>query len=116
MTAGALDTGGYVPVCRSDELAPGRMRWVGVKGERVLVANVDGEFYAVSDQCGHQFASLSRGRLKGHEVECPLHFARFDLRTGRQCGGPDGKDIACYQTLVVGGEVWVKPSGGEERY
>ena len=96
-----------VTVCRQGDLAPGSMRWVNVKGERVLLANVEGRFYAVSDTCGHQFASLSRGTLKGHEVECPLHFATFDLRTGRQTGGPDARDIPCYEVVVAGDEVRV---------
>lgn len=103
----AEHTRDYVSVCRTHELAPGAMRWVSVKGERVLLANVEGEFHAVSDRCGHQFASLSRGRLIGHEVECPLHFARFDVRTGKLCDGPESRDIHCYQVLVVGEEVWV---------
>ena len=108
----AEQTRDYVAVCRRDELAPGQMRWVSVKGERVLLANVDGEFHAVSDTCGHQFASLSRGKLRGWEVECPLHFATFDVRTGRFCSGPDSADIACYKVLMVGDEVWVKTVAG----
>lgn len=103
------DSASYVTVCGKDDLAPGKMRWVAVNGERVLLANVGGEFCAVSDRCGHQFASLSRGRLIGHEVECPLHFATFDVRTGKCTGGPDSKDIACYQVLVMGDDVRIKP-------
>ena len=99
----------WITVCSKDDLAPGTMRWVSVNGERVLLANVEGEFCAVSDRCGHQFASLSRGRLNGHEVECPLHFATFDVRTGKCTGGPDSKDIACYQVLVMGDDVRIKP-------
>ena len=73
---------GFVPVSTVADLPPGHMRWVTVDRERVLLVNVDGTFYALSDVCGHQRAPLSRGRLEGHVVECPLHFARFDVRTG----------------------------------
>ena len=72
---------GFIPVSKVADLRPGRMKWVAVHRERVLLVNVDGTFYALSDVCGHQRAPLSRGRLKRHVVECPLHFARFDVRT-----------------------------------
>ena len=54
---------GFVPVPRVSELAPGTMKWVAVDRERVLVANVDGAFYAIPDVCGHRQAPLSKGTL-----------------------------------------------------
>ena len=63
------------------ELPPGHMTWVAVDRERVLLVNVNGAFYALRDVCGHQRAPLSKGRLEGYVVECPLHFARYDVRT-----------------------------------
>jgi len=52
--------------------------------------------YALSDVCGHQRASLSKGRLEGYVLECPLHFARYDVRTGALLSGPVVEDIRCY--------------------
>ncbi len=46
------------------------------------------EFYAFKDECGHQKSALSKGTLKGTAVECPLHFARFDVTTGSLLSGP----------------------------
>ena len=48
----------------------------------IAVFNVDGDLYAIDDTCTHQDASLSDGWLEGCAVECPLHAACFDLRTG----------------------------------
>ena len=79
----------FVPVARTSELAPGEMKRVLVDRERVLLANVDGRFYALADNCGHQKAALSKGKLEGIVVECPLHFACFDLTTGKALSGPD---------------------------
>jgi nitrite reductase/ring-hydroxylating ferredoxin subunit len=98
----------FVPVSKVGELPPGRMTWVAVDGKRVLLANVDGTFYALSDTCGHQRATLSRGRLEGHEVECPLHFARFDVRTGRLLSGPVSEDIPVHEVRVEGDVICVK--------
>ena len=79
----------FVAVARTSELAPGEMKRVLVERERVLLANVDGDYYALNDWCGHQKAALSKGKLEGSVVECPLHFACFDVTTGKALSGPD---------------------------
>jgi hypothetical protein len=68
-------TDGFVPVAKASELSPGQMKWVAVNGERRVLANVEGTFYAISDVCGHRNAPLSRGKLDGYLIECPLHYA-----------------------------------------
>ena len=92
---------------RVSELAPGSMTWTVVEGVRVMVANVDGTFYALKDACGHRQAALSRGTLHGHAVECPLHYARFDVRTGRLLDGPTSTDIPTYEVVVEDGVIYV---------
>ena len=99
---------GFVPVTQASELSPGAMTWVAVDRERVLIANVDGAFYALRDSCGHRQAPLSKGTLEGHVIECPLHFAQFDVRTGRLLTGPAAADIPTYQVRVDGDTVYVK--------
>ena len=99
---------GFLPVTRASTLAPGAMTWVAVERERVLLANVDGVFYALRDACGHRQAPLSKGTLSGHVVECPLHFACFDARTGELLNGPVSADVPTYPVRVEGDTVYVK--------
>jgi nitrite reductase/ring-hydroxylating ferredoxin subunit len=99
---------GFVPVTRVSALPPGAMTWVAIDRERVLIANVDGVFYALADCCGHRHALLSRGILQGHVIECPLHFAQFDVRTGKLLCGPTAADVPTYQVMVEGDTVYVK--------
>src|SRR2546425_3086783 len=99
---------GFVPVTRASELAPGVMTWAVVDRERILVANVDGAFYALQDACGHRQAPLSKGTLEGHVIECPLHFATFDVRTGKLLSGPVAEDVPTYQVQVKDDTVYVK--------
>jgi 3-phenylpropionate/trans-cinnamate dioxygenase ferredoxin subunit len=99
---------GLVPVMRACELAPGAMTWVAIDRERVLVVNVEGAFYALQDRCGHRQALLSRGTLQGHVIECPLHFAQFDVRTGKLLSGPTAADVLTYEVLVAEDTVYVK--------
>ena len=99
---------GFVPVSTVADLPPGHMTWVVVERERVLLVNVDGTFYALQDACGHQRAPLSRGRVAGHVMECPLHFARFDIRTGQLLHGPVAENVAVYEVRVDGDLVYVQ--------
>jgi nitrite reductase/ring-hydroxylating ferredoxin subunit len=99
---------GFVVVGRVSELAPGEMKFAVVEGERIVLANVEGSFYALRDVCGHRNAPLSRGRLNGCVIECPLHFAQFDIRTGKLVDGPVSADVAVYETRVDGGTVYAR--------
>jgi len=99
---------GFVPVTPASGLAPGSMRWVVVDRERVLIANVEGAFYALRDMCGHRGAPLSTGVLVGHVIECPLHYATFDVRTGKLLSGPVSADVPSYEVQVDDGTVYVK--------
>ena len=100
---------GFVPVALVSELPPGQMKWVAVDRERVVLANVNGAFYALRDVCGHKNAPLSRGKLVGHLIECPLHFAQFDVRTGELVNGPVSTAIPTYEVRVEEDTVYVKP-------
>ena len=97
-----------MPAMASCELAPGEMRVVVIDRERVLVANVDGAFHALHDRCGHAGAPLSTGTLSGHVIECPLHFACFDVRTGALLSGPVAADVPRYEVRVEGDTVYLR--------
>ena len=101
---------GFVPVAKVADLASGQMKWVAVDRERVLLVNVEGSFYALSDACGHQRAPLSKGRLEGHMVECPLHFAEYDVRTGALLSGPVATDVPTHEVRVEAETIYVKRS------
>ena len=100
---------GFVPVAKAAELSPGQMRWVAVNGERLVLANVEGVFYALSDVCGHRNAPLSRGKLDGYLIECPLHYAQFDVRTGELVNGPVSTAVPIYPVRIEGDTIFVKP-------
>jgi nitrite reductase/ring-hydroxylating ferredoxin subunit len=99
---------GFIPVAKASELEPGHLKWVAVDRERVVLANVAGVFYALRDVCGHRQAPLSRGKLSGHLIECPLHFAQFDVRTGELVNGPLSTAVPIYEVRVEEDTVYVK--------
>ena len=53
-----------------------------VAGERILVANVGGEFFAMRAKCNHMGGPLEKGTLEANVVTCPLHGSRWDVKTG----------------------------------
>ena len=99
---------GFVPVITTSELSPGAMKWLVVDRDRVLIVNVEGVFYALRDACGHRQAPLSKGTLEGYVIECPLHFATFDVRTGKLLSGPVADDVPTYSVQVKDDTVYVK--------
>jgi 3-phenylpropionate/trans-cinnamate dioxygenase ferredoxin subunit len=65
-------------------------------------------YFAVSAWCSHQKTSLAHGEVEDHEVECPLHGARFDLRTGRHLTLPAVRPIPRYDVKVEGEKIFVR--------
>jgi 3-phenylpropionate/trans-cinnamate dioxygenase ferredoxin subunit len=73
----------YVSVADVSELPVNKMIMVVVGGKEVLLANVDGSYYAIANKCSHLGGSLVKGSLDGSIVTCPRHGARFDVKTGQ---------------------------------
>ena len=88
-------------------LGEGETTRVRIGAQEVLVACVEGQFYAVSAVCPHAGQLLARGRLQGGEIRCPAHGAAFDLRTGTCTAGPAQSPIACFPVLLEAGKVWI---------
>lgn len=97
----------FIQAIEADKLPPGQMTCVEMDGKRILLANVDGTFYATDDSCTHEDASLSSGSLKGELVKCPLHGSRFSLRTGEPTEDPAEDALRCYPVKIDGGMVLV---------
>ena len=76
---------------------PGRTQGLVVDGHEVLLCNVNGELYALQNACSHAAARLDGGRLRGHQLECPLHGAVFDVRSGIALTPPARKPLDLYR-------------------
>jgi nitrite reductase/ring-hydroxylating ferredoxin subunit len=91
-----------------DELAEGDVLGVQAHGKPIALYRVEGEVYATHDICSHEHAHLSEGYLDGCEIECPLHQARFDIRTGKATCRPATEAIAVYPIQIVGKDIFVR--------
>ncbi|PWC37663.1 3-phenylpropionate/cinnamic acid dioxygenase ferredoxin subunit [Azospirillum sp. TSO35-2] len=97
-----------IRVCSVDDLQPGDARRVECS-PAVAVFNADGNFYAVADLCTHGNASMADGYLEdGAMVECPLHTARFCLKTGRAMCLPATEPLRTFPVSVEDGDLFIE--------
>jgi 3-phenylpropionate/trans-cinnamate dioxygenase ferredoxin subunit len=89
------------------DILPGRVQVVEVEGEEIALCNVGGEFFAVANLCTHDHGPLGEGQVMDHQVECPRHGARFDVRSGQVKALPAVQPIPTYEVKVEGDEVFV---------
>jgi nitrite reductase/ring-hydroxylating ferredoxin subunit len=97
----------WYEVAQTSDLDPGEVMYVEVGDEPVALINLDGEFYALSDICTHQEASLSDGEVDGDEIECPLHGGAFEIRTGVPANFPVVVPVETYAVKTEGDTVFV---------
>ncbi len=95
----------YYPVCPTDELPEGERLFIELGDEQVVIFNLDGEYYAIADTCTHDQGPLGEGEVEGHEIICPRHGARFDIRTGEVLSLPAVQDVSTFPVRVNEGMV-----------
>jgi 3-phenylpropionate/trans-cinnamate dioxygenase ferredoxin component len=93
----------YRRLCAVAEVAPGTMRASDVDGQGILLANVGGEFLAVSNQCGDSPLPLQFSTLQGAELRCSWHGCRYDLRSGHRLDGPER--LTVFPVAIEDGDV-----------
>ena len=79
---------GFVKVAETSEIPAGKMKMARLEEKDILIANVNGNYYAIGNRCTHAGGDLSKGSLEGNIVTCPKHGAKFDVTTGKLVSGP----------------------------
>ena len=103
-----------IPVLPIAALSDGEMMRVSAHGVDLLVCQVAGQIYALADRCSHARQALSNGKLSGFEVRCPLHGARFDVRTGACKSPPATFPVKTFPVTLEGGKVCVSVSADDK--
>lgn len=102
-----------VKVGKVSELSPGKMMGLEIEGKMLVLANVDGTYYAMDGLCSHMAAKLWEGKLIGKRVKCPKHGSEFDITTGKALKGPwlpfgRARDMKIYKVSVEGEDIFVE--------
>ncbi|MEK8052762.1 non-heme iron oxygenase ferredoxin subunit [Ideonella sp. DXS22W] len=102
----------WVDALAADDLPDDDVLGVAVAGRDIAIYTVGEGVYATDNLCTHGNARLCDGFLEGHEIECPLHQGRFDVRDGRPTCAPVTEALRRYPVRIAGGRVFVGIDGG----
>ena len=93
-----------------NQVVEGKPVKITKNGKDICVARVGNEIFAIDDICTHQDASLSEGEQNGYKIECWLHSAEFDLRTGEALTPPASTPVATYKVSINDEAITVEES------
>ncbi len=106
---------GFVKVAETSEVPVGKMKMIKIEEQEILIANVNGKYYAIGNICTHAGGDLSKGILDGNVVTCPRHGSKFDVTTGKVVSGPKVlflrlkiKDESSFEVKVKGKDILLK--------
>lgn len=100
---------GKIIAGKVSDMPPGTLHKVSIDGKDILVANIDGKYFATDDSCTHSGSSLSEGKLDGCKVICGWHAAEFDCKTGKLVKFPAKiRDLGTYNVVVEADDVFVE--------
>ncbi len=96
-------------VGKTTEIVPGQMKKVLVDENEVVVINVDGKYFAVSDTCSHAGGSLSEGKLDDYTITCDWHGAQFECKNGKLIKFPgEINDLSSYDVTIESDGIFVE--------
>jgi len=98
----------FVKVIEASRILPGTMMTVDVQGEQVLIASVDGKYYAMGALCTHEQWDLSEGVLEDTTVTCAGHGTVWDIKTGKGVFDEPLEDEPLYDLKVEDGFIYLK--------
>ncbi len=98
----------WVDASAVDDVPDDDVAGVEVEGRDIALYKVDGEVYATDNTCTHGQARLCDGFLEGHEIECPLHQGKFDVRDGSPTCAPVTEALRSYPVRIEGGRVFLQ--------
>ena len=100
---------GWVRVAARADVAENTAKAIRLGDKEIALYHLPGgEFRATDNICTHEYAQLSDGWLEDGCIECPLHAARFDIRTGRALCAPAETDLPVFEVKVEGADLLVK--------
>jgi nitrite reductase/ring-hydroxylating ferredoxin subunit len=98
---------GFEVVLHVESLKPGEVAEVIAGGTAICVANVDGEYRAVSNTCPHAGGPLGEGRLSDNLLVCPYHGWSFDMTSGK-CQTNESSSIEVFEVQIKADAVCVR--------
>ena len=98
----------WIDVANAQDIGKGKLKLVEAQGKKMVIANVDDRFYAFNERCPHMNAPLHLGTLQGKVITCPLHFATYDVTTGKKLSEPKmtRRERSCRNYRLISFRFW----------
>lgn len=97
----------WIRIASAHDLQDDEVQGLTVSGVRIALYRSQGEFFATDNRCTHAEALMSDGFLEDGCIECPLHQARFDIRTGAALCAPATEPLRTYPVKREGEEIYI---------
>src|SRR5688572_28480450 len=97
-------------VASLDAICEGEALGVEVDGKAIALVRIGDEVHAIDGICTHALALLADGFVDGATIECPLHQAVFDIRTGEVLSGPAPENLKVYAVKLDGADILINLS------
>ena len=97
----------WLDLMSQDDVFENEVVGVEFQDKNVAIYEVNGEIFVTDNICSHGNARLCDGFLEGHEIECPHHQGRFDIRDGKALCAPLTDDISTYPVKIENGRVFI---------
>jgi 3-phenylpropionate/trans-cinnamate dioxygenase ferredoxin subunit len=94
-------------VCKVADIEVGKYMEFEVNKRPVLICNVENEIYAIENRCSHATSPLCGGKMRRGSIICPLHGARFSVKTGAVEGPPAFEPIDTFVVQIDNGDIAV---------
>jgi 3-phenylpropionate/trans-cinnamate dioxygenase ferredoxin subunit len=101
---------GWITVGKVNDFSREGTHAVTVGDTQICLVQLGGQYYALDDRCSHAEAMLSAGEVEDGEVACPLHGARFDLKSGAAMTPPATMPVRTHAVKVEGDSVLIRLS------
>lgn len=98
----------WIKLIPVDSLPSDDVLAVDANGHEIALYGMEGQVFASDNICTHGHARLCDGFLDGHEIECPLHQGKFDIRSGKALCAPLTDDLKTYPVKLEDGYVFVE--------
>ena len=97
----------FIKVASVGDIQDGDMISAEIEDSKIIIAHLEGAFYAFDEECTHAGCGLSDGDLDGSVIQCPCHGAEFDIRTGEVVSPPAVEPLQIYQVRIEGDDILI---------
>lgn len=98
----------WIDALPAEDLPSDDVMGLTVAGRDIAIYTVGDAVHATDNLCTHGHARLCDGFLEGHEIECPLHQGKFDVRTGQPTCAPVTQAVRSYPVKIEGQRVYLQ--------